>query len=163
MALECDEAGERDDQYFVGDSLLVAPLFAGQESRDVFLPKGAWYDFETGERHEGGGIVIVRPGLDRIPVFVRDGGIVPLMPALAHAPRPAEAVPLEVHHYGLASGRFRLFDDDGETCAYERGDCRWRTLEVTVSPDGERRGRVSPVEDGWVSSYGEVTWRFVPG
>ena len=164
MALECDEAAERDDQYFVGDSLLVAPLFAGQESREVFLPKGAWHDFETGERHEGGGIVTVSPGLDRIPVFVRDGGIVPLMPALAHAPGPGEAVALEVHHYGSAPGRFRLFDDDGETYAYEGGRYRWRVLEVAVSPDGERRGRISPVEEGgWASSYGEVTWRFVPG
>ncbi len=162
MALECAEAGECGDQYFAGDSLLVAPLFAGEESREVLLPQGAWYDFETRERFEGGGTVTVRPGLDRIPVFVRNGGIVPMMPPLDCAPRPGESVPLEIHHYGSASGRFRLFDDDGETCAYERGEFRWREIQVTVSADGERRGTMSEVGEGWRSAYGDVTWRFLP-
>jgi alpha-glucosidase (family GH31 glycosyl hydrolase) len=56
----------------------------------------------------------------------------------------------------------RLYDDDGATFAYERGEFRWRTLEVTVGPDGAPRGTISEGEPGWRSSYGEVVWRF-PG
>ncbi|WP_409342745.1 DUF5110 domain-containing protein [Paenibacillus sp. MBLB4367] len=63
--------------------------------------------------------------MERIPVFVRDGAIIPLMPERQHAPRMGESVPLELHHFGTAPGRFRLFDDDGETFAYERNEYRW--------------------------------------
>jgi alpha-D-xyloside xylohydrolase len=152
---------EADDQYMAGDSLLAAPLFAGQETREVLLPPGAWFDFETGERFEGGRRILVSPGLEKLPLFVRDGGIIPMMPALAAAPRAGEAVPLEVRHYGAAPGAFMLFDDDGESLAYERGGYRWRRLEVIASLDGVPRGTISGVEQGWRSSYGEITWRFM--
>jgi alpha-D-xyloside xylohydrolase len=151
---------EIDDQYMAGDSLLVAPLFAGQSQREVLLPAGNWYDFETGEHFEGGRQIRVSPGLETIPVFARDGAIVPMMPPLPSAPRPGEAVPLEVRHYGTAPGDFMLFDDDGETCAYEKGEFRWRRLEVRSSPEGVLPGSISPVERDWCSAYGEITWRF---
>ena len=152
---------ECDDEYLAGDSLLVAPLFAGESSRQVWLPAGAWYDFETGERFEGGRSHRVAPGLESIPVFVREGGIVPLMPSLPHAPRAGEAVPLEVRQYGPAPGTFRLFDDDGETFAYERGGFRWLSLSVTVDAEGMRHGEAHRPEAEWPSAYGEITWRFL--
>jgi alpha-D-xyloside xylohydrolase len=80
------------------------------------------------------------------------------MPPLPHAPKAGEAVPLEVRHYGTAPGRFLLFDDDGETYAYERGGYRWRTLEVTASEPGIYSGTLSAVESDWPSAYGDVTW-----
>ena len=152
---------DADDQYMVGDSLLVAPLFAGELMREVSLPAGFWYNFETGERYEGGRKARLSPGLDRIPVFARDGAIIPMMPALEHAPRPGEAVPLEVRYYGTAPGRFALYDDDGETYAYEDGRYRWWTLEVQVGADGERRPVVSGPEAGWASSYSALNWKFM--
>lgn len=161
MALETGQALDIGDQWMAGDSLLVAPLFAGETSREVFLPEGAWFDFETGERFQGGGTIAVQAPLEKLPLFVRDGGIIPLMPPLPHVPNAGETVPLEVRHYGTASGSFNLFDDDGETFAYERGEYVWRRLEVVVSPDGTRRARISPVPDGWSSFYGEVTWKLL--
>jgi alpha-glucosidase (family GH31 glycosyl hydrolase) len=166
MALEAGQRDdgallETDDQYMAGDSLLVAPLFAGEMQRDVLVPKGAWYDFETGERFEGGGRITVSPGLEKLPLFARDGAVIPMMPVLPHAPRAGEAVSLEVRHYGSAPGAFMLFDDDGESCAYEKGDYRWRRLEVQVSRDGMRHGAIEDPEEGWQSSYGEITWRFL--
>jgi alpha-D-xyloside xylohydrolase len=135
------------------------------------LPAGAWYDFRTGERFEGGQQITVRPGLAHLPVFARDGAVIPMMPPLPHAPRVGEPVPLEVRHYGTRPGVFSLFDDDGETFAYERGrvpqagtlpsaGSRWRRLEVRVAPDGERHGAMEEAEPGWQSSYGEVSWRW---
>jgi alpha-glucosidase (family GH31 glycosyl hydrolase) len=151
---------EIDDQYMAGDSLLIAPLFAGQTEREVVLPSGAWYDFHTGERFEGGQRITVSPGLEHLPIFARDGAVIPLMPPLPHAPRAGETVPLEVRHYGTTAGAFMLFDDDGETFAYERGEYRWRRLEVQMSENGERHGSFGEAEPGWGSSYGEVTWRW---
>ncbi len=150
-----------DDQYMAGDSLLVAPVFAGETSRLVHLPEGRWFDFETGEAYEGGQSLRVFPGLEKLPLFVRDGGIIPLMPALPHAPGAGQAVPLEVHCYGRAPGSFRLFDDDGETLAYDSGGSRWIALKTETASDGERRGFTSRPEDGWRSSYGEIAWKFM--
>jgi len=152
---------DADDQYMAGDTLLVAPLFAGELMREVFLPAGVWYDFETGERYEGDRKIRVSPGLDRIPVFARDGAIIPMMPPLDHAPRPGEQVPLEVRYYGTAPGRFRLYDDDGETYAYEQGAYRWWTLEAQVGADGQPRVAITRPEDGWASSYADIRWRFM--
>jgi alpha-D-xyloside xylohydrolase len=151
---------EVDDQFMAGDSLLVAPLFAGQTHREIVLPAGAWYDFETGARFEGARRIEVKPGLETIPVFARDGAIIPMMPPLPNAPRPGTAVPLEVRHYGTAPGAFMLFDDDGESCAYERGEYRWRGLEVQASSSGELQGSIAEVEGEWLSAYGEIAWRF---
>jgi alpha-D-xyloside xylohydrolase len=152
---------EKDDQYMVGDSMLVAPLFMGQTSREVFLPKGNWYDFETGECFDGGQVINISAGLDKLPIFVREGGIIPMMPVLQYAPKAGDSVPLEILHFGNKSGTFRLYDDDGETLNYEKGEYRWRTIEVEVFEDGNRRGAISKADDGWVSSYGDVEWKFI--
>ncbi|GIP36182.1 TIM-barrel domain-containing protein [Paenibacillus sp. J2TS4] len=151
---------ELDDQYMFGDSMLVAPLFAGQRSRRIYLPEGVWYDFDTGERHEGGCYIEVSPGLEIIPVYVRDGSILPLMPELSHAPGPGEQVPIELHHYGTASGACRLYDDDGVSFAYEQGEYRWREVALRVDQEGRSEASVSPVEEGWSSAYSDFTWVF---
>jgi hypothetical protein len=54
-----------------------------------------------------------------------------------------------------------LFDDDGETFAYERRDCHQRWLTVATSADGNRVCSVSNLDSDWPSSYGEITWRFI--
>ncbi|HET7347826.1 MAG TPA: TIM-barrel domain-containing protein [Acidobacteriaceae bacterium] len=67
-----------DDQYMVGDRMLVAPLFAGEASRKVVLPAGAWHDFWSGKPYEGGRAYTVSSEQENIPVFVKAGSIVPL-------------------------------------------------------------------------------------
>jgi alpha-D-xyloside xylohydrolase len=150
---------DSDSQWMVGDSLLVAPLFAGESSRNVALPAGKWFDFDDGQAFDGGHEITVTAGLDKLPIFVRDGGIVPLMPALPSVPGPDAPVPLEVRYYGSAPGKFALYDDDGETFAYERGEYRWHTLEAGIDANGELRATVSAPEEGWRSWYGDITWR----
>jgi alpha-D-xyloside xylohydrolase len=66
-----------DDQYLVGDRMMVAPLFAGEPSRKVVLPKGRWHDFWTGELLEGGNELAVSASTERIPVYIKSGSIVP--------------------------------------------------------------------------------------
>lgn len=150
-----------DDQYMAGDSLMVAPLFAGQKEREVYLPTGIWFDFETGERFEGGRSMKVSASIEKLPVFVRNGSIIPMMPPLAHAPRAGESVPIEALHFGNEPGIFRLYDDDGETFAYENGSYCWRELQMRFTPEGEWIGSISPSPDGWDSSYSEVFWRSI--
>ena len=66
-----------DDQYMIGDRMMVAPLFAGEPGRSVVLPQGGWHDFWTGEPKEGGTEIFVPAATDRIPVYVKSGSVFP--------------------------------------------------------------------------------------
>ena len=88
-----------DDQYIVGDRLLVAPLFAGEKSRPVVLPAGTWHDFWTGARHEGGRTIEVDSTFAEIPLYVRGDAVVPWA-ATAASTSDAAARDLRVRVYG---------------------------------------------------------------
>lgn len=151
---------EIKDQYMAGEYLLVAPLFTGQKSRKVILPKGKWYDFYTGEFAGDGSIIIVEPGLNRIPVFVKDGGIIPMMPAALNAPKAGDKVDLEIRHYGEAPGRYMLYDDDGETFNYEKGAYSFREIKVNGSK-GHWKGSISTAVNGKPNTVGNISWKFM--
>lgn len=157
-----NEAIRKDikDQYMYGESILVAPMFAGQTSRTVILPDGKWYDFYTGDYVGENQVIEVTPGLDKIPLFVKDGGIIPLIPSRLHVPENGEALPLEVRHYGESGGTFMLYDDDGETFDYEHGDYSWTELKVVKAESGKFSGQVKRFDDN-VFNYGEVDWNFM--
>jgi alpha-D-xyloside xylohydrolase len=152
---------EVKDQYMAGEFLLVAPLFTGQTSRKVILPKGKWFDFYTGKLAGDGEIITISPGLDQIPVFVKNGAIIPMMPALLHAPKAGQKVDLEIRHYGDQNGNYKLYDDDGETFAYEKGIFSWRNIKIEKQKDGKFKGIISNAEAGKPSTVGNVTWRFM--
>lgn len=152
---------EIKDQYMAGEYLLVAPLFKGQKERTVLLPQGNWYDFYTGEYVGNGEKITVKPGLDYIPVFVKDGAILPFMEPMLHAPVAGQKVNLEICHYGKADGNYRLYDDDGETYNYEKGDYSWREIKVVRDKKGKLKGTISKAERGKPDNIASVTWKFV--
>src|SRR5687767_3236585 len=127
---------EIKDQYMAGEYLLVAPLFTGQKSRKVVLPNGKWYDFYTGEYAGDGEVLTVEPGLDKIPVYVKDGGIIPMMKPVTHAPKAGVKVDIEIRHYGTQPSTYMLYDDDGESFNYEKGDYSWREIKVEKNSQG---------------------------
>lgn len=149
---------EIKDQYMAGDNLLVAPMFAGQTSRKVVLPKGKWFDFYTGDYAGDGEVIDVTPGLEKIPVYVRDGGIIPMMPALLNSPKSNQKVDLEIRYYGNKPGEFKLYDDDGETFNYEKGDFTWRTIKVEKDKSGKVKGSISSPVKGKVNTVGKVSF-----
>lgn len=152
---------EIKDQYMAGEYLLVAPMFTGQTQRTVLLPKGDWYDFYTGEYVGNGERITVTPGLDRIPVFVKDGAIIPMMEPMLHAPKAGQKFNLEIRHYGKANGTYRLYDDDGETFDYKKGMFSWREINVARDKKGRLRGTISKAEKGKPDNIAEVTWKFM--
>jgi len=153
------ENSDSDDQWMLGQDILVAPFFAGQTSRSVTLPPGTWFAFESGDPVDGGTQFEIAGGLDYVPMFVRDGGIVPLMPACASVPAADKPVSLEVRYYGTAPGQFALYDDDGETFAYERGEYRWLNLSAHTDEDGVMCEAMQRPSDEWRSWYGRIIWR----
>jgi alpha-D-xyloside xylohydrolase len=149
------------DQYMAGEYLLVAPMFTGQISRKVVLPKGKWYDFYTGMYAGDGEIISVTPGLDKIPVYVKDGAIIPMMPPLLYAPKAGQRVDIEIRHYGEKPGNYLLYDDDGETFNYEKGEYTWREIKVEKDKKDQWKGTITaPLKDK-PNTVGNITWRFM--
>lgn len=154
-------AREVKDQYLFGDSLLVAPIAPGVKSRKVLLPAGKWYDFHTGKYAGANEIIEITPGLATLPVFVRDGALIPMIGPRAHAPAAGEVVTLEIRHYGEAPSKLSLYDDDGETFDFEKGAFSWTALSADKDAAGQWTGTVTPDPSGRKWSYGEVTWVFM--
>lgn len=152
---------EIKDQYMAGEYLLVAPLFTGQKTRKVVLPKGKWYDFYTGEYAGDGEVLTVTPGLNKIPVYVKDGAIIPMMPPMLHAPKAGEKVDIELRHYGEKPGKYLLYDDDGETFNYEKGDYSWREVKVEKDKKQQWKGTISSPVKNKPNIIGKVTWKFM--
>ena len=151
---------EMKDQYMVGRDLLIAPLFAGEKERQVILPQGKWYDFYTGKFAGEGEIITVAPGLDKIPVYVRDGGIVPLWPVITKI-TGVDRHPLEVRHYGVKPSTYNLYDDDGETFNYEKGEFTRIALTVEIDKKGKKKGRVQMAKNAKTWSFSQYNFRFM--
>lgn len=147
-------------QYMMGDAMLVAPMFAGEESREVVLPPGKWYDFYTGEYVGEHKTITVSPGLEHIPLFVRDGGIIPMIESRNRMPKPGETLELTVRHYGTSPGQSRLYDDDGTTFDYEKGTFSWATLRVNREGD-QLRGSMTVDRPEYFNYQTEVSWVFM--
>jgi alpha-D-xyloside xylohydrolase len=112
-----------NDQYLFGPSLLVCPVYRYQaRSRKVYLPAGvSWYDFHSGDKLEGGREVEAAAPLARMPLFVKAGAILPIGPAVQHTAEKLDA-PITLYVYQGANGSFELYEDDGQSYGYERGE-----------------------------------------
>lgn len=98
-----------DDQFMVGDRMMVAPLFAGEPQRTIVLPEGKWHDFWTGDAVAGGTEVSIPASTEKIPVYVKSGSLIPWAEVAQHADAP-EARRLTVRIYGDGSLPFTLRD-----------------------------------------------------
>ena len=152
---------EVKDQYMLGDALLVAPIPPGVKSRKVYLPAGGWYDFYTGKLAGENQTIEVTPALSQIPLFVKDGALVPMVGDRQWAPASDEILPIEVRHYGIQAGKLALYDDDGETFDYEKGEYSWTQLSVTRDGNGAWQGRIIPDRNGKKWRYSAVSWTFM--
>ena len=128
-----------DDQYLFGDAFLVAPVTAHKaRDRQVYFPGAAtWYDFDTGQAYRGGSSVRVSAPLERMPLFVRAGAIVPMGPVTQYVDERRDA-PLTIAVYTGADGSFSLYEDDGRSTAYKGG--AFSRIPITYD---DRTGRVT--------------------
>ncbi len=113
-----------DDQFMIGEALLAAPVAPGQKERNVYLPKGDWLDFHTGQKYEGGRSIIVPTPLAHIPLFVREGTVLPLAEPVQHVDTDT-VFQITPTVYGKESAAGTLFEDDGETYNHEAGAAAW--------------------------------------
>ena len=111
----------RQDEFTYGDKILICPVLEpGQTSRKVYLPKGKWFDFWTNESVDGGKEVLVQTPLEIIPVFVKAGSVIPEYPVQQYiGEKEITEVKLNIYYSDYEVNSF-LFEDYGETFAYEQ-------------------------------------------
>ncbi|TDX52110.1 glycoside hydrolase family 31 protein [Orenia marismortui] len=112
------------DQFMVGDSILVAPVYQPDRSeRMVYLPEGEWYDFWTGNSYDGGKNIIAKAPLETMPIFIKAGSILPLAPSMNYVDEE-QIEELELNIYlstDVREDNYRLYEDDGISFAYQQG------------------------------------------
>ena len=134
------------DQFMFGPAILVNPVLKEYSThRTVYLPDApVWYDFWSGASVKGGQEMEAEAPLDRIPLFVRAGSIVPLGPEIEYADQKP-ASPIELRIFRGADGKFDLYEDEGDTYNYEKGShalipLRWSETDKTLTI-GNREGQ----------------------
>ena len=130
------------DEYLLGKFVLVAPVTApGKFAREVYLPEGEWYDYETNEKYTGGKYILADAPLDKVPVFIRAGAILPVAEEETYSPRKicAKRENTRILTYP-GQGTFIHYEDDNETLAYREGS--YNAMEYTLNI-GEKLGEKS--------------------
>lgn len=142
------------DQYMFGPSLLVAPVYRyGARSRKVYLPEGSqWYDFYTGQTIGSRGEMTLDAPLQKMPLLVRSGSIIPIGPQREYACEPS-CEPITLMVYAGEDAHFTLYDDDGVSYGYEKGEYTRIALDYCEAfhtlTIGEREGSALWMPNGF--------------
>jgi len=147
-----------EDQFLLGESLLVAPILRpGATARSVYLPRGLWFDFWSGGLYEGGQHIVVEAVAEHIPVFVRAGAVISTTAPRQFLTNERDAT-VNLHVWPHGRSVFTWHEDDGESLGYERGEISTRQIEFTDR--GTSRELVLDAAGGAFASRVE-TWRIV--
>ncbi|MBD3882046.1 glycoside hydrolase family 31 protein [Phormidium tenue FACHB-886] len=123
------------DQVLLGEGLMAAPICRpGVESRAVYLPEGVWYDWWSQTRYEGGTYILAEAPLERMPLYVKAGTIIPMQPVMQYADeRPIDRLTLKV---APGDGQWTLYEDDGQSFEYQSG--AWATTTYQTRQQGSQ-------------------------
>ena len=131
------ESSWNETEFMFGDQILVAPvLWEGATKRSLRLPEGSWYDFWTGKKYKGATQVTVDAAIDRIPLFVRAGAVIPMQPVVQYVgEKPLDSLTFVVFPGEQTTSLY--YEDDGLSFAYEKGAYMKRS--VVYREDGASR------------------------
>jgi alpha-D-xyloside xylohydrolase len=125
-------------EYMFGKAILVAPVTEPKvNEQNVYLPESVeWYNFWTGEHFNGGQTISAKAPLDKIPLFVKAGSIIPMGPVIQYATEKSD--PAEIRIYPGANGVFTLYEDENDNYDYEKGKYstitfKWDDLKKTLT------------------------------
>ena len=117
------EVYECNDEYLVGDRILVAPVTdQGAHVRPVYLPGGTWVDYWTKERIEGGKYILRDAPLDICPIYIKAGSIIPAWPQLNHIPDGGARELIVEYYTSDAPAEYCHYQDNGTDFSYENGE-----------------------------------------
>ncbi len=148
--LEYPQAAEfygDERNFFFGNDFLVEPIVTEMvDAEEIKFPPGAWYDFWSSTRYTDKDKIVLRPKLDELPLYVRAGAIVPMQPVI-QATNETPSGPLELRVYPGENCRGSLYQDDGHTYGYEKGEflrvaysCQAAAKGIGVSSHVEKNG-----------------------
>lgn len=126
----------RGDEYLWGRNILVAPVVEqGATSRQVYLPHGIWHDFWTNETIQGGRELTRKINVETIPLYVHAGSILPMGPLKQYVEEKVDE-PLGIWIYPGADANFLLYEDDGISFRYRKGE--WMGIQMAWNDTGRR-------------------------
>ena len=133
---EDDDTIDRDHEFLCGDHLLICPVHkSGIKTREVYLPKGQWYNFWTGMSYSGRQQYTINTPIDEIPMFIKAGAIIPRYPIQQYVGElEINEITLDVY-YKDGAETSTLYQDDHDTYAYESGDWKESTLSLVGTQD----------------------------
>jgi alpha-glucosidase (family GH31 glycosyl hydrolase) len=125
-------------EFLSGDAFLVAPVFTDTTVRDgIHLPAGTWTDYWSGQAYVGPITLNDYPAPpDKLPLFVKGGSIIPMWPEGTLSWRTRDRSELDLDVYPRDDGTFTLYEDDGVSRAYARGDYAEQTFTTTRTRSG---------------------------
>jgi alpha-glucosidase len=122
MDQEDHDTWYREDEFMLGENILVCPVFeSGTSGRNVYLPNGFWYDYWSDEKLEGKKEHWIETPLETIPIYIRPGAVLPTYPTMNYVgEKPIDQLKLDIYYVDgqLRSG---LYEDRGEGYGYTRG------------------------------------------
>jgi len=144
------QAANLTDQWMLGESLLASPVVdEGEKSHSIYLPAGKWYDYATDALFEGGqriSVAIDNKTWTDVPLFVRGGSIVATQPVQQYVgERKVDQITLDVWPDAAHEGSFTVYDDDGLSYNYERGDSFAQDVKVTETANSIRLELARPI------------------
>ncbi len=161
-------------QYMVGDDVLVAPIYTSEKvnkgwwRKGIYLPEGDWYDYNDGRRVAGGQWLKAYPiTLEKLPVFVRAGAILPMYPeALTTAGSDKSTLTFDIWPAAGTRETFEVYEDDGETLQYQKGAfSRQRVFVENVATSFDEQGdlkvAVTPAYGEFAGKLTERVYEYV--
>jgi alpha-glucosidase len=122
--------------FLLGREFFVAPVTTEMvDAENISLPPGEWYDFWTNAKHTNKEKISLHPKLDEMPLYVRAGAIVPMQPLVQHTGETPKG-PLQLRVYPGDDCRGTLYQDDGHTFAYQKGELLRVNYSCQLSPAG---------------------------
>lgn len=141
------------NQFLFGDSLLVAPVISTAMQTEVYLPKGNWYRLSTAQHYKGGQVIEADTPLTDLPVFVKDGAIIPMQGIIQSTVDKGAGV-LELHiWHGIKPSQFVYYEDDGISYNYQNGSFYKRTISFDPT---QTVITLSEVEGDFISKYATI-------
>jgi alpha-glucosidase len=150
------QAVDRSHEFLFGDDLLVAPIYeSDHRERDVYLPRGVWYDFWNDHRFTGPTTLQADAPLDRIPIFVRGGAIIPEQQVVQYTDQ-APINPLTLDIYPDGSSTRQYYEDDGISFDFQKGVFLRQSFKASQQDHGltieisARQGSYKPPERSFI-------------
>lgn len=124
--------------YYWGDNFIVSPVVvSGQTSKSVYLPQGKWVDYWNHKQYTGGQSVTVSAPVDKLPLFVKAGSIIPMQPLMDYSDQfMLDTLYLDIYPSAGTSGSFTLYEDDGKTLKYQSGSYAQTNFYVSTISSG---------------------------